>query len=172
MDTKALVTLCQKGNGQALSLLYENYSEKMLKVCLRYIPDPTIAQDLLHDGFVIIFTSIHSLRNPVKSCNVYSIWSRNEFICLLIKVFPLALPLVATQWEGITLFPVATSAESLLNVTLAKIEAVPSFKSFFLLIKNRIDTISHHLINYYFNDAKVLIIRELIKCKVLNINEI
>ena len=50
MDTKALVTLCQKGNGQALSLLYENYSEKMLKVCLRYIPDPTIAQDLLHDG--------------------------------------------------------------------------------------------------------------------------
>lgn len=52
MDTKALVTLCQKGNGQALSLLYENYSEKMLKVCLRYIPDPTIAQDLLHDGFV------------------------------------------------------------------------------------------------------------------------
>ena len=34
MDTKALVTLCQKGNGQALSLLYENYSEKMLKVCL------------------------------------------------------------------------------------------------------------------------------------------
>ena len=46
MDTKALVTLCQKGNGQALSLLYENYSEKMLKVCLRYIPDPTIAQDL------------------------------------------------------------------------------------------------------------------------------
>ena len=60
MDTKALVTLCQKGNGQALSLLYENYSEKMLKVCLRYIPDPTIAQDLLHDGFVIIFTSIHS----------------------------------------------------------------------------------------------------------------
>ena len=66
MDTKALVTLCQKGNGQALSLLYENYSEKMLKVCLRYIPDLTIAQDLLHDGFVIIFTSIHSLRNPEK----------------------------------------------------------------------------------------------------------
>ena len=66
MDTKALVTLCQKGNGQALSLLYENYSEKMLKVCLRYIPDQTIAQDLLHDGFVIIFTSIHSLRNPEK----------------------------------------------------------------------------------------------------------
>ena len=61
MDTKALVTLCQKGNGQALSLLYANYSEKMLKVCLRYIPDPTIAQDLLHDGFVIIF-----MRHPLR----------------------------------------------------------------------------------------------------------
>ncbi len=48
-----------EGKRAELSLLYENYSEKMLKVCLRYIPDPTIAQDLLHDGFVIIFTSIH-----------------------------------------------------------------------------------------------------------------
>lgn len=66
MDTKELVTLCQKGNEQALNLLYQNYSEKMLKVCLRYIPDPTTAHDLLHDGFVIIFTSIHSLRNPEK----------------------------------------------------------------------------------------------------------
>ena len=70
MDTKALVTLCQKGNGQALSLLYENYSEKMLKVCLRYIPDPTIAQDLLHDGFVIIFTSIDRKSTRLNSSHV------------------------------------------------------------------------------------------------------
>lgn len=28
MDTKALVTLCQKGNGQALSLLYETIQRK------------------------------------------------------------------------------------------------------------------------------------------------
>lgn len=55
-----------EGKRAGLEPALRNYSEKMLKVCLRYIPDPTIAQDLLHDGFVIIFTSIHSLRNPEK----------------------------------------------------------------------------------------------------------
>lgn len=66
MDVKDLVDLCKKGDEHALSLLYKNYSEKMKKVCLHYISDPTVAQDLLHDGFIIIFTSIHSLRNPEK----------------------------------------------------------------------------------------------------------
>lgn len=66
MNIKDLVDLCQKGDEQALSLLYMNYSGKMMKICLRYISDPTIAQDLLHDGFIIIFTSICSLRNPEK----------------------------------------------------------------------------------------------------------
>lgn len=64
MDTKDLVTLCQQGDRQAFDLLYEKYSEKMLKVCLHYVHDRTAAQDLLHDGFVVIFTSIHALRNP------------------------------------------------------------------------------------------------------------
>lgn len=66
MDTKDLVTLCQQGDRQAFDLLYEKYSEKMLKVCLHYIHDQTTAQDLLHDGFIIIFTSIHALRNPER----------------------------------------------------------------------------------------------------------
>lgn len=66
MNVKDLVDLCKEGNEQALGLLYKNYSGKMMKVCLHYIPDATIAQDLLHDGFIVIFTSIHSLRNPEK----------------------------------------------------------------------------------------------------------
>ena len=66
MNIKDLVDLCQKGDEQGLNLLYMNYSEKMMKICLHYIPEPTIAQDLLHGGFIIIFTSIRSLRNPEK----------------------------------------------------------------------------------------------------------
>ena len=37
-----------------------------MKICLRYVPDKQIAQDLLHDGFIVIFSSIGSLRNPEK----------------------------------------------------------------------------------------------------------
>lgn len=66
MNLKYLVDLCRKGDERALTLLYKNYSEQMMRVCLHYVPDPAIAQDLLHDGFIIIFTSLHSLRNPEK----------------------------------------------------------------------------------------------------------
>lgn len=66
MDRKDFVDLCKKGDEQALNLLYKTYSGKMLKICLRYVPDRQIAQDLLHDGFIVIFTSISSLRNPEK----------------------------------------------------------------------------------------------------------
>lgn len=38
----------------------------MMKICLRYVSDRQIAQDLLHDGFIIIFTSITTLRHPDK----------------------------------------------------------------------------------------------------------
>lgn len=44
----------QKGDEQALNSLYNTYSGKMMKICLRYVPDRQIAQDLLHDGFIVI----------------------------------------------------------------------------------------------------------------------
>ena len=66
MDKKDFVELCQNGDEQALNLLYKTYSEKMMRICLCYVPERQIAQDLLHDGFIVIFTSIGSLRNPEK----------------------------------------------------------------------------------------------------------
>lgn len=66
MEKKELVDLCKKGDEQALSVLYKTYSVKMMRICLHYVSDKQIAQDLLHDGFIIIFTSINSLRNPEK----------------------------------------------------------------------------------------------------------
>ena len=66
MDKKELVDLCKNGDEQALDLLYKTYSGKMMRICLHYVSDRQIAQDLLHDGFIVIFTSIDSLRNPEK----------------------------------------------------------------------------------------------------------
>lgn len=66
MDKRKLIDLCKEGDEQALSLLYETYSDKLMKICLRYVSDKQIAQDLLHDAFIIIFTSIETLRHPDK----------------------------------------------------------------------------------------------------------
>lgn len=64
MESQELVDLCKSGDEHALSVLYKTYSQKLMRICLHYVPNREIAEDLLHDGFVVIFTSIHSLRNP------------------------------------------------------------------------------------------------------------
>ena len=66
MNQKNLIELCKKGDKQALSWLYQTYADKMTKICFHYVSDRQIAQDLLHDGFIIVFTSIDSLHSPEK----------------------------------------------------------------------------------------------------------
>lgn len=66
MNLEYLVDLCKKGDEQALAQLYSTYSEQMLKICLHYVSERTVAQDLLHDGFIVIFSSIRSLRNSER----------------------------------------------------------------------------------------------------------
>ena len=64
MTRKELVALCKEGDRLALDWLYRTYADRMRKICLYYVADRQIAQDLLHDGFIIIFSSIHTLRLP------------------------------------------------------------------------------------------------------------
>ncbi len=66
MENKELIDLCKQGDEQALGLLYKTYADKMMRICLRYVSDEQTAQDLLHDGFLIIFSSLQTLRSPEK----------------------------------------------------------------------------------------------------------
>lgn len=42
--------------------LYERFAPSMLAVCRRYVPDMSLAQDLLHDGFMTVFAKIGDFR--------------------------------------------------------------------------------------------------------------
>ena len=75
MDTKEiqkentkgqLISRCKVGDRQALHLLYEQYKPKLLKVCRQYTQEEDVAEDLLHDAFVVIFTNLNQLRNNDK----------------------------------------------------------------------------------------------------------
>lgn len=61
-----LLERCKKGDKEALELLYTTYSRRMMRVICHYIPDLNAAQDILHDGFLIIFSRINQLRNAEK----------------------------------------------------------------------------------------------------------
>ena len=67
MTTKEIEELVNRGlNGdqQALSLLYNAYSHKMEKVCVKVVGDHMIAQELVHDAFILAFSKLNQLQNP------------------------------------------------------------------------------------------------------------
>lgn len=51
-----LVEGCRAGKDSARRELYTLYSKRMLAVCYRYTGDMDAAHDVLHDGFIKIFT--------------------------------------------------------------------------------------------------------------------
>lgn len=57
IDEQRLAELCRQQDNVARKVLYEQYAGQMMAVCLRYVCDRDIAQDLLHDGFLKIFGS-------------------------------------------------------------------------------------------------------------------
>lgn len=57
-----LITDCLQGNRIAQKRLYETYSGKMMAVCLRYCKDRETAKDLLHDGFLKVYTHLDSFK--------------------------------------------------------------------------------------------------------------
>lgn len=67
MDKVSLVKQCQSGDREAFGILYQTYLAPMREVVAYYIHNADIEQDVLHDGFLIAFTSIGSLKNGVKN---------------------------------------------------------------------------------------------------------
>ena len=57
-----LIEQCIKGHARAQKEIYDRYSSKMLGVCLRYMKDVQIAEDVLITGFMKVFNKIHQFK--------------------------------------------------------------------------------------------------------------
>ncbi len=62
IDELSIVRGCQNGDNTARRRLYEKFSRQLMAVCMRYVSDRDIAQDILHDGFINIFDSIKKFK--------------------------------------------------------------------------------------------------------------
>ena len=67
MEIARLIERCRQGDADALGELYKAYAQRMRGVCRRYISDEQAISDVLHDAFVIIFTSFDKLRDDRKA---------------------------------------------------------------------------------------------------------
>ena len=67
-----LVEDIRNGSQKAMKKVYDRWSGYLLAICTRYIPDKEIAEDILQDSFVKIFSSIGSFKS--KGEGAFKAW--------------------------------------------------------------------------------------------------
>ena len=63
MTEEAILQGCLKNKATAQRELYTKYSAKMLPVCYRYAHNREDAEDMLQEGFIKVFSQIHTFEN-------------------------------------------------------------------------------------------------------------
>jgi RNA polymerase sigma factor (sigma-70 family) len=63
MTEEALLQGCLQNKAAAQKALYELYNAKMLAVCYRYAHNREDAQDMLQEGFIKVFSQIHTFES-------------------------------------------------------------------------------------------------------------
>ena len=63
MTEEAIFQGCLKNQAPAQRELYNRYSPKMLAVCYRFAHNREDAEDMLQEGFIKIFSQIHTFQN-------------------------------------------------------------------------------------------------------------
>jgi RNA polymerase sigma factor (sigma-70 family) len=63
MTEEAIFQGCLKNQAAAQKELYNRYSPKMLAVCYRFAHNREDAEDMLQEGFIKIFSQIHTFQN-------------------------------------------------------------------------------------------------------------
>lgn len=76
-----LTRRCQQGDREAMGQLYNAMHDELLAQCRKYAANDNIAEDLLHDAFLLIFSNIGKLRSPEKGRRWMHKVVRN--VCLL-----------------------------------------------------------------------------------------
>lgn len=71
-----LIESCIKGNRASQKALYDRLAARMYSVCIRYVGDRELAQDVLQDGFVTLFSHLKSYKGEGS----FEGWARKIFV--------------------------------------------------------------------------------------------
>ena len=116
---KQLIDGCKKNNRESQKKMYDLLSSKMFGVCLRYVKDREIAEDLLQEGFVKIFTNIEKFRGEGS----FEGWARRIFVNTAIeayrkstKMYPIVNLESAEHFEGELVYNDTLELEDLMKL--------------------------------------------------------
>lgn len=71
-----LIESCKKGNRVAQKVLYDSLASHMFPVCIRYVGDRALAEDILQEGFITLFTRLDSYKGEGS----FEGWARRIFV--------------------------------------------------------------------------------------------
>lgn len=71
-----LVKSCIKGDRAAQKAIYDRLAPRMFPICIRYMGDRSIAEDVLQDGFITLFTKL----KDYKGDGSFEGWARRIFV--------------------------------------------------------------------------------------------
>lgn len=83
MENRELIKACKKQDTNAQRELYETFAPRMMGLCMMYCKNSDAAQDMLHDGFIKVFTQIkkYSGRGSFEG------WMRRVFVNTILEHF-------------------------------------------------------------------------------------
>jgi RNA polymerase sigma-70 factor (ECF subfamily) len=82
MNEDLIIDGCIHNNPVAQRELYNRYSPKMLSVCYRFAPSREDAEDMLQEGFIKVFTQVHTFQNK----GAFEGWIRRIIVHTCINV--------------------------------------------------------------------------------------
>jgi RNA polymerase sigma factor (sigma-70 family) len=82
MTEEAILAGCLKNEAVAQRELYNKYSPKMLSVCYRFAHNREDAEDMLQEGFIKVFTQIHTF----ESRGAFEGWIRRIIVHTCINI--------------------------------------------------------------------------------------
>ncbi len=71
-----LIKSCIKGNRASQKVLYDRLAPRMFALCMRYVGDRVLAEDLLQEGFITLFTRLESYKGEGS----FEGWARKIFV--------------------------------------------------------------------------------------------
>ncbi|MGN1219551.1 MAG: RNA polymerase sigma factor [Candidatus Cryptobacteroides sp.] len=71
-----LIDACKKGDRASQKILFDRLAPRMFPLCIRYVKDRALAEDILQDGFITLFTRI----DTYKADGSFEGWARRIFV--------------------------------------------------------------------------------------------
>ena len=81
MEERQLIEGCVRGESWAQKMMYDLYAPAMMSVCQRYVSNRETARDLLHDGFIKLFSKIHAY----SGTGLFVGWMRRVFVTTVLE---------------------------------------------------------------------------------------